>query len=935
MKAFNQINLIAISICLLLLSCVSSPETTKSPDNSQNAQKIEKKDDIYSLIEAGDVSAIKNKLNAKELANGKNDKGEYPLHIAIKTGSLEIVTYLIEDSGANINVIDANGKTGIFLACESGFKDIARYLAQKEANPFLSDANGVSAVDLALAKGFINLIISSKTVNTRSDKMPPLLHRVVESYPLETVESILALNPDINLKDNSGRTALDIAFMHPDKAESISIAEALINRGAVTQFSDFNYLVRAVKARDYSTLRSDDGSTALHEATRKGHIGVVEFLLTKKVPINPKNASGSTPLLESVRLGNVSLTELLLKKGADVKARDNLENSCLHIETPEVTRNELYALLIKNGADSNLKDRGGNTPLHIAASLGLSNETALILLNAGSDPNAANADGDTPLMVAVQKEKPILARLLVQKGASIFSQNARRENPLTQAFVKGITMTGELITSETVNSRDDTLATPIILAIQTNESIDILNLILERGADINAQNTLGDTALHLAVRKDLRKQGELLLAKGADIFRTNKNGELALTLALKNPLKPIDWLFTSATMVERDSQGDTILHYIARLGLKDMVGVVLLRGADINARNANGETAIFQCIKSDSDEVVKILKQAGASLTNRDVLGNTAIIASVLWNAKKSILALDPSAEELNAANLSGKTALHEAIRKGNSYMITYIISKKANIDARDNQGLTPLHEALKAKRIDIMQTLTSSGADVEERDDSGSTCLLEAVRTKNKEACELLISKGAYIHAKDARSDTPFISALMQGKETLSLIITSETVSMRSEDGKTPLHVLCAAKPAKELIQFLILSGAKVNVRDANANTPLHELLITEAYESAKVLVGENADLFTRNKDQDSCASILIKKGSEALSKVLSTKSLEKTDNQGNTLLHIAVLSKDSAVVKELLVLGANTKKLNFQGESAYDLAIKVGAKDIQDLVK
>jgi len=124
----------------------------------------------------------------------------------------------------------------------------------------------------------------------------------------------------------------------------------------------------------------------------------------------------------------------------------------------------------------------------------------------------------------------------------------------------------------------------------------VVDLLLEKGADIDIQDDQGDTALHLAVGHE--QVAELLLEKGADINRTDR------------------W-------------GMTALHEAARNGHEQVVGLLLKKGADVNAKDQGDGTALHEAAAKGHEEVVRLLLEKGADINAEDAKGRTALHAAV------------------------------------------------------------------------------------------------------------------------------------------------------------------------------------------------------------------------------------------------------------------------------------------------------------------
>ena len=942
---------ILVGAPILFASCASAPKPAPAEPAPAAPAPEPPKPDLAALIGAKDTAGIKQFFGNRDLLDQADKDGLYPLHRAVQQNASDIIEILLI-MGSKADQAGPGGKTPLRMAVDGGFVASAKVLAERGADLFSKDSSGGTVASAAIAKGgdLLAAVFGAKNVNSKADDGTTALHLAADGLYEDAVRKLLAAGADPSLKNLAGRTALDLALLHPDRIEAARIAESIIVRGVSPSFPDFAWFAQAARAVDYGSVRFDEGNAPLHEAVIRKQRGFVEFLLSRKSSPNVKNGSGSAPLHEAVRAGWLDGAELLLKNSADPNARDGFDNTPLHIALPESGRTEGVTLLLKYGADPSLKDRNGNIPLHIAVQVGYPVALVEKLLAAGSSVNASNAAGDTPLIATIRSGKFEYAAPLLAKGADIFLVNGHGESALSLAINTGgasgssavasasgvnsgaasTAALGAIITKATVGIRDNLGNTPLAVATILKASAEALGLIIARSGDPNARNNAGDAPLHIAVRNNQRIQGEALLGAKADIFAANVKGETPLTIALGAKGGPIDWLFNPTTISSKDANGDGPLHHAARRDLSTALEFLGQKGADPAARNSAWETPLAVAIKADAAESVRVLAAMGSPLGARDAMGDTALHAAVLWSARKCLPLLILSGADIDARNFAGETPLHLAVKKRDSDSLRYLIDRGASPTARDNRGITALALAARAGATDLAGFLLAAGADPNERDLSGRTTLRLAVEATDIEMIRLLAGAGGDLFAQDAEGFSPIAAAAARSLPALEALIVPQAVNRSDPEGRSLLRASLDARPSLEIAELFIAKGTNIDVRDRFGATPLHALLRVKELGVASRLAEAGSDLFAKDKEGESPISMAVAAGPETLKALLGTTRIGAQDYLGNTPLHYAALAGSASAIEWLIAAGADRGARTIAGETAAEVAAKRGFADL-----
>ncbi len=450
-------------------------------------------------------------------------------------------------------------------------------------------------------------------------------------------------------------------------------------------------------------------------------------------------AANSLLLIDAVKAGNVESVRALLKQGADVNAASADGTTALHWAA-QTNATELAQLLIAAGANANAANRYGVTPLTLAATSGNA-ALAEALLDAGADANFTDGEGETILMTAARAGNVDTIKALVSHGADVnAAEQWQGQTALVYAALENHADAVKLLAElgADVNMRSKRLEFPdfvfktagMIYAVQPvgswtplmyaarDGSIDAARALADTGADLNAVDPDGTTALTLAIINGHFDTAVALLEKGADPNGADRNGMTPLYAAVDMHTIQTVW---GRPMPLLEDPTDPV----------GMVRALLAHGADPDiqlkrpiigrhTRNtgdpslSDGTTALARAAKSGDTKVMKVLLEGGANpyLTQAD-LTTVAMIAasgggqrvypgsasvSTPATEEDSLAAIKMVAEagvDLDAFNMNGDTALHRAAARGTDSIVTYLAEQAVRLDVLDRRGRTPLDVAL------------------------------------------------------------------------------------------------------------------------------------------------------------------------------------------------------------------------------------------------
>ena len=422
---------------------------------------------LVEAVKARDRAAVRTLLAGNADVNAPQADGATALHWAAHWDDVDTAALLIR-AGARVNAANDLGVTPLMLACTNGNAAMAEALLKAGANVHAVPQSGE----------------------------PPLMTAAFTGN-VAAVNTLLAHGANVNSTEPTGQTALMWAVAE----HHLDMVRALLDRGAE---------VRA---------RSKSGFTPLLFAAREGDVEIARALLTAGASANEAAADGHSVLLVATVRGHVPLVKFLLDQGADPNA-DRAGYTPLHWAafTPESELTGEFGIRVDQG------EWGALSGLHGQAKMDVLNA----LLTHRANPNAQfwNAPpsfgyrtgggpkmktGGTPFLLAAKAGNVRTMRVLVAAGADPLLAMDDETTPLMMAAGYGRTI-GESRVTE-------------------SNALEAVKLAIELGADVNASNDVGETALHGAAYQGRNSVVQFLVDKGANLNAKTLAGNTPLFVA--------------------------------------------------------------------------------------------------------------------------------------------------------------------------------------------------------------------------------------------------------------------------------------------------------------------------------------------------------------------------------------------------------------------
>ncbi len=746
------------------------------------------------------------------------------------------------------------------------------------------------------------------------------------AHSLPVARTLVEHSADVRHTDREGSTAL----FHTRSAD---MARFLLERGCDANHENLNgqtplcvadneELAALFLGRGADVNHSDrEGRTPIFAARTVEH---ARLLVEHGARIHHKDKHGESPFVLS---SSLALTQYYLELGCDVDARDALKRTPL-MRAVQANNMERVRLLLAHGARTDVANALGETLLHVVCDP----DMADFLYQQGAPLDLQDCTGKTPLQVALNNGNTELARFFLERGAGTdalsFSQIWDNEALAQLARVK---------------ARPELL---LLWAVKTDD-VQQARELLEQGADARVRDRAGNGLLHLASSAEM---AQLLLESGADLHAQNNLGETPFALAMEEArLDVLEALLEAGLDVNAfDSLGETPL-FAAHDA--DVAALLIAHGADVHACNSRGRTALMDAFKGE--DVLRVLIEAGASPAARDNEGNTALHFVSDGDALQYLV---QCGADINALNDRGESPLLSAVlRQDCTTCPGVLLALGANPNLRDQKGWTALMYALARHDTDMVRLLQGCGANFsaddhtllcQNPDRKASMAWLEGLARKSpgpafpqalprsaeaglpgEEDChahplETLarVTQGnAEANAEELspRDRISFhgVTSLERARELLAL---GADVDEENELGETPLFTI----RDPEIIRFLLEHGADANHAANDGTTPL---FLATSLALAELLVSFGADVRHMNTygqlpwghvEDIHLAGFYLQHG----------LGIESRDADGSGLLHHAAHNNCLAVVRFLVEQGADADMRNILNQSPLHMCSNAG---------
>lgn len=495
-----------------------------------------------------------------------------------------------------------------------------------------------------------------KDINQTGDEDIGGLYQAIKHNNIKAVKFFIENNAYVEIATFDGITPLVLAIEeNKPKIVELLIKEGKANIYGVYNGEDFEKypIYCAVKNKNLNMIKILLNNNfdlkrdpyILSYAIENSDENIIKYLVENGADMYSYEI---TALYQAVLNLNPKLVEYFLDKGASIEKAGGTD---------------VYGNIMMAAAGSKFNNSNDKSPVDLTLLEKSAENSAKIMqmIIDKVDKKLINdsLEGKTPLIIAVGNSYIDTAKILIENGANINAVDIEGWSALSYAVNNGDIEIAKLLLENKAKIKDE-----LLIAIKSpivESRINMMKLLIDNKANINYTDENGFNPLNIAIESGDMELTKFLITNGANVNSLMQDGVSLIGYAIaQNNMDLLQILIENGANVnytDGDSWADTPLKTASRLGLDNVVRILLTRNVDINAVDMHGNTALHTAALNSQLSVVKLLLEKNPNLDIQNKVGNTA---------------------------------LHLAVISGNIDIVGELVLKGANTRIRNNDGKYP-----------------------------------------------------------------------------------------------------------------------------------------------------------------------------------------------------------------------------------------------------
>ncbi|CEL09027.1 hypothetical protein ASPCAL12170 [Aspergillus calidoustus] len=395
-------------------------------------------------------------------------------------------------------------------------------------------------------------------------------------------------------------------------------------------------------------------------------------------------------------------------------------------------------------------------------------------------------------------------------------------------------------------------------------TLNNLQLLLSKDADVNVQGGEYGTPLQVAASTHNYEIVKLLLAHGADVNAHEGILGSALQVAAYNGNADIARLLldnNANVNVQSNTRFGTALQAAAYEGREEVVSLLLSREADVNIQGGVHGSALQAAAYTDRRSIVKLLLANGADVNLQSGFLGNALQAAVYGKSLELVQLLLASDARVNAQGGEFGTPLQAAAYKGSLPIITLLLDHGSDVNLQGGKFGTALQAATYQGNTQIVELLLKHGASVNIQGGQYGNALQAAVCRGSPRLMSLLISKGADLNAQGGEHGSALQAAIyMKRRDAVKLLLErgARLDQPANSNGSSLVHLAVTAQDL-DVLKMLIDFGAAAHMAEVDAfgQTPIHLAAMTDDIHTVQLLSGSSVQIDINIGDIDGCTAL------------------------------------------------------------------------------